>query len=154
MPNSPSPIEVQSWLEWGGERLLSLNVFGTKPSGYRSFWPDYPDDPHTAYGYTGETFRAPLPGANEISLMDEVLNLVLLIPNTHRRRIVNCRILIKPINGRHIYSWAKISAEVGSNPGMVKYQFKMGLINIVNNISEPKTVFIRSYFSSGPSRSP
>ncbi len=57
--SSPSPLEIQSWLEWAGGRMLSIQVHGAWPSAYRSFWPDYPDDQITAYGYTPSRMRAP-----------------------------------------------------------------------------------------------
>src|SRR5215831_17709252 len=104
MDQSPSS-EIETYLFWAGKQLLSLHVKGCFPSSFRSYWPDYPNDKNTAFGYTSLKFHPPQPGASDIQLMDEILNLILLIPNITQRRIINSRSLISPRNDRHIFSW-------------------------------------------------
>ena len=98
MKQSLSPSELQSLLEWAGQKLLSLPVPKVKPSGYQSFWPDYPDDMNTAYGYTGIRFRPPRPSSDEIPIMDEILNLILLVDDPLIRKILQSRSLITTLS--------------------------------------------------------
>ncbi len=126
------PQEVQFWLEWAGERMLSTKVNGTRPSSFRSFWPDYADDPHTAYGYTGISLRFPSPSAPDVSLMDEILDLILLIPNGNIRRIIQLRSLITPIRNRHVFSWERIAEKTHSNQHLVKLRHRRGIEIIID----------------------
>lgn len=148
---NPLPLEeIQSWLEWAGQSLLSLRVNGTRPSSYRSFWPDYPDDVHTAYGYSNTSIRAPSPGSQEIPLMDEILNLVSLTPVILQRRIINARILIRPLNGKYLYSWSRIALEIHLDRRAVKSQYNLGLQTIAGKIPDSTAQRFRSHFKSGP----
>lgn len=131
-----NPAEIQFWLEWAGQRLLSLQVGKIKPQQYRSFWPDYPDDKYTAFGYTGERLQPALPSANEIPLMDSILNLVLLIPDITPRRIVNSRCLINPINNRYLYSWSKIAVLLHMNRHSVKVLHQKGIKQIAGQVPD------------------
>ena len=149
VPNYTSPNEVRLWLEWAGERLLTLQVSGTKPQSYRSFWPDYPDDPNTAYGYTGLQLRTPSPSSPDISLMDEVLNLVLLTPIILQRRVINARALVHPLNGRHLYSWTKIAKLIHSTPWTVKDLHKRGLGIIAIKVSPSVVNHVRLELGTG-----
>ena len=130
-----TPSEVQTWLEWAGERLLALPVNGTKPSSYRSFWPDYPDDPNTAYGYTGEKFRIPAPPPDQIRLVDDILALIILEPSKHKRRVLQARSMISPLNGRHLYSWGRISKLLCTSRYIVTAWHNQGLSHIALNAS-------------------
>lgn len=134
MPHNPA--EVQFWLEWAGQRLLSLDVGKIKPQQYRSFWPDYPDDKYTAFGYTGSRLRPASPSANEIPLMDDILNLVLLIPDITSRRVVNARCLIHPINNRYRYSWTKIAFILHTNRHSVKVLHQKGIKYIAGRVPD------------------
>ena len=150
MTSSPSPAEVQFWLEWAGGKLLGTQVFGVWPQSYRSFWPDYPDEQHTAYGYTQEKLKLPSPGSNEIPLMDEILSLVLLTPVTVQRRIISARILVHPLNGRNLYSWVRIAETIHSERRAVKEQYRKGLGIIVGNVQDIVVIKVRAFFSSSP----
>lgn len=128
--NQITPDEVRLWLEWAGGKMLSIEVRNTRPGSYRSFWPDYPDDKFTAYGYSGERLYPGRPNSYEISLMDEVLNLVVLIPLPLTRRIINARSLVHPLNNRYLYSWSRIAEIIHSDRRMVKRQHRRGLEEI------------------------
>lgn len=151
----PTPIEVQSWLEWAGERMLSIQVRGTHPGGYRSFWPDYPDNAATAYGYNGPSLRFPSPSARDVSLMDEVFDLILLVPIELQRSILQARALIRPSNGQHLYSWNKIAVRIHSDHRTVKSMHRKGLETIASRVTPEVVVHVRSSgLSPGPSDFP
>lgn len=149
----PNPSEVQSWLEWAGGRMLSIQVHGARPSSYRSFWPDYPDDQSTAYGYTPARMRAPSLNSSEVVLMDEILSLVSLTPNILQRRILNARALVHPLNNRHLYSWAKIAILIHSERRAVKLLHKRGLEILSQSVPSPVLYRVRSSLFFGPSLS-
>ena len=146
MTTRPTTFEVQSWLEWAGERLLTLQVSGTKPQSYRSFWPDYPDDPFTAFGYTDEIIKTIPPSAEGVSLADKISDLILLISASDVRRIVQLRSLISPTRNNHIYSWSLIAKKLHSERRLVKWKYNRGLIFIVNKARPSEIEFIRSQF--------
>ena len=123
----PSPDEVQLWLEWSGERLMALRVSGLHPQEFRSFWPQYADDPLTAYGYTSPRLRIPPPSAAEIPLMDEIIALILIIPDPIQRQILQARSLIRPLSGTYLYSWSKIARKIHSERRRVKVLHGQGL---------------------------
>jgi hypothetical protein len=119
-----------------------MKVLGTHPDEHRTFWPDYPDDKHTAYGYTGNPIRAPAPQAAEVSLMDDILNLVHLAPNALQRRVLNARALVHPLNGRHLYSWMRIATLIHSDYYGVKTIHKRGLSMVVARA--PQSIVVRA----------
>lgn len=145
-----TPGEIREWLAWAGGKLMTLEVKGTEPGGFRTFWPDYPDNRFTAYGYTGERLRPPPPGSSEIPLMDQILNLVLLVPNPTARRILNARALVHPLNGRNLYSWAKIGVLIHSDRRAVRNLHQKALEIIAAKIPSTVVRSIRAGFLSGP----
>ncbi len=46
-----------------------------------------------------------MPGPRDVSLMDEALSWVLLIPNQTKRRVVSLRSQYHPLRERHVMSW-------------------------------------------------
>lgn len=150
---NPNPLEIQSWLEWAGGRMLAIQVHGAWPSSYRSFWPDYPDDQVTAYGYTPSRMHAPALNSSEVVLMDEILSLISLTPVILQRRILNARALVHPLNNRHLYSWATIAALIHSERRAVKLLHKKGLETIAQSVPTSALRYFRSVLSSGPSLS-
>lgn len=142
----PTPEEIQLWLEWAGEILLSLRVNGVYPQQFRSFWPDYPDDILTAYGYTPERTTRVVPSAQDVSLSDKVLGLIPLVLNTRTRRIIHMRSLISPIRSSHIYSWSRIAQILHSNRAEVKTQYDRGLAIVSSKISLSDVSYIRERF--------
>ncbi len=85
--DAPTTTEVQEWLEWAGSRLLALRIKSPAPAGYRSYWPDFAEDITAAYGYTAETLRAPTVAPHEITVMDQILTLPMLVADVRTRRI-------------------------------------------------------------------
>lgn len=138
-----SPTEVKEWLEWAGAKLLSLRLASPAPSGYRSFWPDYPTDAAKAYGYTPNRLRASLPNSKEITLMDEILLLPSLVTDITVRRIINVRSLVAPVSNRNLYSWAKIAHLIHSSPRRVVILHRQGLREIALRVPQGKADAIR-----------
>lgn len=137
------PLEVRKWLEWAGQRLLSLRERSPAPQGYRSFWPDYADEIDKAYGYNALRLRAALPTGKEISLMEEVLDLVVLIPDITARRIVHSRALVAPVSGRYLLSWAKLAHALHSSPRRMVLLHRAGLRTIAEKVPLDKADAIR-----------
>ena len=145
------PLEVREWLEWAGQRLLSLRERSPAPQGYRSFWPNYADEAAKAYGYNANRLRAALPTGKEISLMEEVLDLVVLIPDITARRIVHSRALVAPVSGRYLLSWAKLAYALHSSPRRIVLLHRSGLREIALRVPAGKADAIRQSIGSAAS---
>lgn len=142
---TPDPSEVQSWLEWAGERLLALPVHGTHPASYRSFWPDYPLDVATAYGYTAACFHPPAPGKAEIPLIDEIYAIIALTPDHPQRRLLQARSLVAPLNGRYLYSWTKLAEVFHRDRRAVKRTHYSGLCVIAAQVPANSVARFREF---------
>jgi len=139
-----SPLEVKGFLEWAGQRILSLPVKNIYPQTYRSFWPDFPQDVHTAYGYSNVRLRPPPPSKDEIPLIDEILGLIVMVPQERQRRILNARALVSPITGRYLFPWAKISFLLKADPRTIKGLHAKGLEFIARRVTESDVGRFRS----------
>lgn len=142
------PLEIKTWLEWAGQRLLSLRERSPAPQSYRSFWPDYADEAAKAYGYNANRLRAALPTGKEITLMEEVLDLVVLIPDITTRRIVHSRALVAPVSGRYLLSWTKLAFALHSSPRRIVLLHRKGLREIALRVPVGKADAIRQSLGS------
>lgn len=146
-PN-PRLGELREWLEWGGSRLLAMNIRGTRPASFRSFWPDYGDEATSAYGYTQERLRPALPSSHEIALMDQIATLPSLITDVLQRRIVSSRSLVTPVAGRYLFSWVKIATLLHMERRTVAALYVKGLRNLDGNLPKIKRDAIRKTFNA------
>lgn len=122
---------------------MSLKVRGTHPQEFKSSMPDYVEDSHTAYGYTASRLRPPEPSSTEIPLMDEIIDLIRLVPNPHQKKVLQLRSLVRPISGAHFFSWAKLANEMHSDHKHIKSLHRQGLRIIAHGIKEPQISHIR-----------
>ena len=53
----------------------------------------------------GDARAYPMPSPRDVSLMDEALAWILLIPNETKRRVVSLRSQYHPLHERHVMSW-------------------------------------------------
>jgi hypothetical protein len=53
----------------------------------------------------GDARAYPMPSPRDVSLMDEALSWILLIPNETKRRVVSLRSQYHPLRERHVMSW-------------------------------------------------
>ena len=146
--SNASPIEVKEWLEWAGAKLLAMHISSPKPKEFRSFWPDYADEAHSAYGYTGERLRPAQPRAVEIELMDKLLLFPGLIEDIQIRRIVNARALVSPVANRYLYSWHKLGFMLNTSPRRVVRLHAKGLITIADKLPPEKVDAVRRLLPS------
>lgn len=137
-----APEEVKEWLEWGGSKLLALQVSSPKPKGPHTSWPDYADE-WTAKGWTQERLRPPTPQAKEIVLMDEILALPGLITDITVRRIVNSRALVTPVSQRYLFSWTKIAFILHTDRKRVVRLHFSGLCEIARRLPAGQAYTIR-----------
>ena len=140
--------EIREWLEWGGSKLLSLRVPSPFPKSFHTAWPDFPQNPFTAYGYTAERLRPPVPTSREIVLMDEILRLPALVSDPLPRRIIHARSLVTPIAPRYLYSWAKIARLLHLDRRTVAGFYLRGLKEIDRKLERDKRHTIRQTFLS------
>lgn len=140
----PSPGEftaeyVVATFERAGQTLLSLPITGSRPAGYRSNMPEIVRQFAEAYGTTEEELRPATPSARAISEMDEVFSWVSLIPADRFvvRRVVQCRALVNPLTGRHLYSWAKLGKHLRCDFRAAQRWHAEGIATIVARLNRP-----------------
>jgi len=141
------PDELRDWLEWAGGRLLSLGGRKPGPAEPRIAWPDFPQETATAYGYGKPTLRLTRPAKDEIPVMDEILAFPNLVSNVTQRRIVQCRSLVLPINGRYLYSWRRIARLLSINHQTAISWHGKGLEEIARKAEPSKICLIREFLS-------
>lgn len=135
--------EVQQWLEWAGCHLLAMGLSSPFPKEPNCAWPEYAQDKHLAYGYTGLRLRPALPNRFEIDLMDKILELPMLVSDIQIRRIINARALVTPVGNRYVNSWTKIAFMLHTSVPRVKRMHDKGLNEIVRKLPEEKVYTIR-----------
>jgi hypothetical protein len=92
-----------------------------------------------AYGYSEEMARPPVPSPAAVSEMDRVLGWVSLIPQEKFviRRVVQCRALVNPRTGRHVYSWRKLAAFLRCDLRAAQRWHVEGIATIVSGLNQP-----------------
>ncbi len=125
-----NPNDIQNLLEWAGEKLLSLPTQKVTPRSYRNSWPDYLNSSLPNY-FSGKTLNPIPPNSFEIDLMDNILSLILIIPDSISRNIVNTRCLISPITHKHIYHWSQISQLLGMSSRTLRRSYDFGINQIL-----------------------
>ena len=136
---------VKDWLEWAGSKLLAMPIQRPGPSRIHAIWPEFPHDANTAFGYTELRPIAPRTSADEIPVMDTILELPLLIENLTSRHVVQARLLVWPLSGRYIYTWAKLARMLHSDRRTVIRWHLAGLKQITAKVDEARTRRIESY---------
>jgi hypothetical protein len=116
-----TPADLQNLLEWAGARLMALPKTGLKPIQVRVIWPEYSQDRFEVLDHRGgASFRAPIPPAAEITLMEQIL----LLPNVCEwelaRRVLHLRAMVYPISYKYVYSWREIGGVIEKDHKTVK----------------------------------
>lgn len=116
-------------LEEAGMALLSMQISGTRPAGYRPVWPVVVQAAVEAYGYSETRVRPACPDAHTITRMDEALSWISLIPADKYvlRRIVGARALLSPRTHRHLYSWMRLAQVLGADRRAVRRWYQEGV---------------------------
>lgn len=129
--------EVIARLEEAGSTLLAMRLLGVAPAGMRSSMPEVLHDAIEAYGWEPEPIRAPIPGADAISRMDEAWSWLALVPNNKRvlRRIVAARSLVHPIRGDHCVTWQRVGTIIGAEYRAAKRWHADGIACIVGGLN-------------------
>lgn len=141
------PEEIDAWLKWAGEKLLSMPLRKPGPAAPGGCWPDFPSDATVAYGYSDIKLRPVPPLKGEIKFIDEILELILVINSIPTRRIMHARSLIAPNSGRNLYSFSRIAKLLSLDRKRVAKMHQQGLLQIAQNISPEQAKRIRDFVS-------
>jgi hypothetical protein len=108
--------EIVARLEAAGAVLLAMPARGYS-THMRQMKFDIVHTALEAYGWGSAMARPPAPSAEEISLMDEAFGWLGLIPETKYvlRRVLGARALVHPLTERHLYSWRRLGAALGTD---------------------------------------
>lgn len=128
-------------LERAGETLLAMRGKSPFPAVFRSGMPDILHEAMLAYGWSDEPVRPALPSAREIDAMDRAYAWLRLIPNHRRvlRRIVACRSLVSPLDGRHVIPWRRLGTLIRADHHAVQRWHAQGIAIIVQALQAPVT---------------
>lgn len=142
---APSPEEVRLWLEWAGKALLALPARGLYPAQIKALDLGVAPDASLAYGYNQTRLRPAAPSAEEIEWIDEILSLPNVCHLPLMRRILQARALVKPLNGRYLYSWALLSRKLHLDPQTIRALHNRGLVEIIRETEQSKVCRISTF---------
>lgn len=137
--SSASSAEILAMLEWAGVRLMAMPTSAPGPAKLKAAWPSYALDPFAAYGYNGVQVRAPAPSSAEISTLDLIYDLIMLVEDQPTRRILQARSLLHPANLRNLHSWSSIALMLDIDRRTVRRWHSDGLACIAESV-EPKVL--------------
>jgi Domain of unknown function (DUF6362) len=123
---------VQERLRQAGLSLLSIAVPGTRPAGYRGYWPEIP-------GQICDDTQASPPSARQITEMDEALGWISLIPlaEVKLRQLVGARALTSPRTDEPIYSFRMLGDRLGVTDVTAQKWWLKGLRIITAALNRP-----------------
>ena len=127
---------VEARLAEAGLTLRALPASGTRPAGYRAFWPEI------AGAQASEEWSPP-PSARAISQMEQAFGWLGLIPDSEvkLRKLVGMRSLqyICPTTEEPVYvwSWVRLGEAMGCRDVTAKAWHRRGLDMIVLRLNRP-----------------
>lgn len=123
-------------LEAAGRTLLALPNTGWSTK-LRTSHLDIVRNAMEAYGYEVRNVRPAYPGARDITLMDEALAWIPLIPVDRYviRRIVGARALVNPLTGRHLFAWRRLATVLGADHKAIQRWHAQGIDQIVTRLN-------------------
>lgn len=132
-----SADEIVARLEKGGATLLALPSRGYTTNLQQMRY----DVVHTAleaYGWEAPPMRAPVPDAAAITAMDEAFSWLRLIPDNSfvLRRILGARSLVHPLTGRHLFTWRRLAAVLGTDHRSIKRWHDAGVNILLTGLNE------------------
>lgn len=114
-PDRSLPEQVGEWLDEAALTLAALPATGLRPAGAGSTWPDYVRDlEDLGWDRESDDFL-PRPTADQVERLDIVLTWVPMIEDHKLRTVVNMRLIVHRISGRHKWEWRKIGDKLGTS---------------------------------------
>ena len=114
-PERSLPEQVGEWLDEAALTLATLPATGLRPAGAGSTWPDYVRDLEDL-GWDRESDEfLPRPTTDQIDRLDIVLTWIPMIEDRKLRTVVNMRLIVHRISGRHKWEWRKIGDKLGTS---------------------------------------
>jgi len=149
VPRPLAPPELRDWLEWAGERLLALHVGPIKPRDSGVIWPDYVQELNVfePVHHGRDRLRPASPPPEDITIMEEILRFPALCTHIAHRRVLHLRALIKPINGRHVYSWTQIAEKLHSDREQIRRAHAKALREAASKAPASNVCRIRAYLT-------
>jgi hypothetical protein len=133
--------EVDTWLRWAGEKLLCMPVSKPGPTIPTACWPT------SDLEQSGSNLKSNPPGGHEIKFIDDILDLVLLVPDPTVRRILHARALVAPVSGKHLYSWVRLAKLLKTNRKRIATLHNTGLLTIAYSIEPEQAKRIANFMA-------
>ncbi len=146
---SLTPLELKTWLEWAGARLIAMPGRRPGPADIKVIWPEYSQDKFQVLDHRpGLSIHAAAPSNQEIPIVDEILSLPSVCSLHKPRRVLHIRALVHPLNGRYIYTWTRVAEKLESNRETVRYWHKKGLQEVCDKADRGKVCHISAFLQS------
>lgn len=132
MNKAPDVMLISHRLDHAGLTLMCLPNVG-KPSGFRSCWPEYIYEIEKMDDgvWKDRPQKVPRPSPVSIREMDEVLNhWVPMLNKIRDRRIILMRMLIRPLEDTHVFSWRKIGRKLQMDHKSVQRSYESSVVEI------------------------
>lgn len=144
-----SAIEIETWLEWAGKRLLTLSVSKIKPAEPQVAWPTMVQtlNPFERLHHEQREIKIAGPSKDEIPVMDLILDLPNVCHRDVTRRIVRVRTLLNPRTDKHLYTWTKIARLISADPRTVKHYYLDGLEETATKMDPQKVWRLNQFFA-------
>ncbi len=133
-----SPELLVERLEEAGRTLLALPHTGPSTRLVQSGM-EWVRDASESYGHERARLRPAVPGAAQITRMDQALGWISLIPLDKYvlRRVVGARSLVHPMTGRHLFTWRRLGTAIGADHKAVQRWHAQGVALIVAALRQP-----------------
>jgi len=133
---SYTPEYVKAVVESAGRTQMMQPNDGCWPGGYKSCWPDAPDDSWFAYNANDARpkFRATIEQIDEMYMVTEKWLPLITIPY-YRKTIVR-RMLTYPDSGRPVYNWVRLGRKLREDRRTVKRWYEDGIRHLTDRLNQ------------------
>lgn len=118
-----------------GKAFMRLSAHGTRPHmGASPLFEFLVHSVHEAYNYNHCTPPKQYNTTKQASHMEAWEEFILMIPEGNIRRVILMRMLVRPENDRHVYSWSKIARRLKCSDKTAKVWWEEGLRKLANYV--------------------
>lgn len=139
---------LESWLTWAGKKFIAMPQSSAKPSGMKSFWPEYERDYEDLDGFKRQlALKRAAPAAHEVFVVEQILSIPSTCTRVEHRRVLHLRTIIDPITGKHVYNFSRIARKLKTTRQTVRNWYELGLQDAADKTAERKVRLIAAFFA-------
>lgn len=142
------PPTLESWLTWAGKKFIAMPQSSAKPSGMKSFWPEYERDFEDTEGLKRQlALKRAAPAAHEVFIVEQILSIPALCTKVEHRRVLHLRTIIDPVSGKHVYNFSRIARKLHTTRQTARNWYELGLQDASNKTDRKKVSLIAAFFA-------